>query len=273
MIKAYYVGETDIDCWFKPLKPINLLVLNRKHGQQCVSFWQVGRGRSRVKGKDWTTGASSVWRWLKVTAGDWQPIQKKRGKTGGKMRSEEHNQKPQPLIWVIAQKFGSQKTWTSCCFSNAKMVSFMDLHWENLSKWMRNRALIKPESWQTCLNRKMCRISTLGKQAVQWIRRWLKVQMLQQPAANHVSDNSYRASALSCICPERCRKKETSGIPTTIYYPSDFCAVFTTNSTLRSAACYFSLWLSGRLVFTNTFFPLCSEDARIMTVPQNEIIN
>lgn len=49
-------------------------------------------------------------------------------------------------------------------------------------------------------------------------------------------------------------EKETSGIPTTIYYPSDFCAVFTTNSTLRSAACYFSLWLSGKLVFTNTFF-------------------
>lgn len=49
-------------------------------------------------------------------------------------------------------------------------------------------------------------------------------------------------------------KKETSGVPTTIYYPT----VFATNATLRLAACYFSLWLSWRLVFTNTFF-LCAQ--------------
>lgn len=133
------------------------------------------------------------------------------------------------------------------------MVSFMDQHWENLSKWMWNRALIKSESWQTWLNRKMCCISTLGKRALEWIRRWLKLKMLQQPAANHVSDNLYCTSAHFCIRPEWCRKKETSAIPTTIYYPSDFCAVFTTNATLHLAACYFSLWLSGKLEFTNTF--------------------
>lgn len=45
----------------------------------------------------------------------------------------------------------------------------------------------------------------------------------QQPAANHVSDNSNWAHALFCICPRLVqKKKETSGIATTIYYPSDF---------------------------------------------------
>lgn len=46
----------------------------------------------------------------------------------------------------------------------------------------------------------------------------------QQPAANHVSDNSNWAPALFCICPRLAqgKKKETSGIATTIYYPSDF---------------------------------------------------
>lgn len=52
---------------------------------------------------------------------------------------------------------------------------------------------------------------------------------------------------------QRNTEKEKSDIPTTIYYPSDFCAVFTTNATLRSVACYFSLRLSGELVFTYTF--------------------
>lgn len=175
---------------------------------------------------------SSVWRWLKVTTRDWQLIQKKRREDGGKMRSEEQKQKPQPLIWVIAQKFGSQKTCTSCCFSNAKMVSFMGRHRENLSKWMWNTALIKSESWQTWLNRKMCCISTPWKYSTfccsELDADW-NTKCLNGPAANHVSDHSHCASALLCICPERCKNDAgaTSTTPTTVYYPCDFFAVFT----------------------------------------------
>lgn len=58
---------------------------------------------------------------------------------------------------------------------------------------------------------------------------------------------------ISAFVQRDAEKKETSTIPTTIYYPSDFCAVFTTNATLHLAAWYFSLWLSGKLEFTNTF--------------------
>ncbi len=36
-IKPYYVGPSDIDCRFKPLKLIHSLLFNGKHGQQCVA--------------------------------------------------------------------------------------------------------------------------------------------------------------------------------------------------------------------------------------------
>lgn len=57
--------------------------------------------------------------------------------------------------------------------------------------------------------------------------------MFQQPAANHVSDNSYCASTLPHLSKVIQNKK--SGIPTTIYYP----AVFTTNATLSCMLFFF----------------------------------
>lgn len=50
MIKPYYVGEltliADLNRWNQFICPL----LNRKHGQQCVSLWQVEcKGRANVK--------------------------------------------------------------------------------------------------------------------------------------------------------------------------------------------------------------------------------
>lgn len=165
MIKAYYVGKltliADLNHW-------NQLIcqcwIESMVNSVCRSDRLDRKKPSKSEGLNEWPAPSPVWRWLKVTMSDWRLIQKKRDWM--KMRSEEQNQKPQPVIWVIDQKFGSQKTCTSCCFSNAKMVSFMGRHWENLSKWMWNIALIKSESWQTWLNRKMCCISTPGKRAL-----------------------------------------------------------------------------------------------------------
>lgn len=74
------------------------------------------------------------------------------------------------------------------------------------------------------------------------------------------------------------------GLASAIYNPSDLSSVSflrgvsqQQNATLRLAACCVSLRLPGKRVFTNTpptaTLLLRSEDASIMTVLQNEIIN
>lgn len=163
MIKAYYVGKltliADLDHW-------NQLIcqcwIESMVNSVCHSDRSDREKPSLREGLNEGLAPSSVWRWLKVTTLDWQLIQEKE-ETWEKWDLRSKNQKLQSLIWVIAQKFGSQKTCTSGCFSNAKMVSFMPPCWENLSKWMWNIALIKSESWQTWLNRKICCSSTVGE--------------------------------------------------------------------------------------------------------------
>lgn len=168
MIKAYYVGKltliADLNHW-------NQLIcqcwIESMVNSVCHSDRLDGKKPSKSEG-----GAEWCQLCLEVVKSyqEWLTADTKNDRDRRKIRSEEQNQKPQPLMWVIAQKFGSQKTCTSCCFSNAEMVSFMEQHWQNLSKRMWNRVVIKSESWPTWLNREMWCISTLEKWALHWIR-------------------------------------------------------------------------------------------------------
>lgn len=232
-------------------------MLNRKHGQQCVSFWQVGQEEAEQKwGSKWTAGNQPC---LKVTMSDWRLIrkEKKRAREAGeKRRSEEQNQKPQPLIWVIARKFGSQKTCTSGCFSNAKMVSFMG----------PNKI-----SWQTWLNRKMDCISTPGKRA-----------STKSQKASAVYAACYYHSVLLLVTAMHQKKQE----PQVMYTPQPIIQVISSQQMphyARLNVTFLCGCLGGLRVFTNTFssvsvspssvFWLTQGTQCVMTVLQNEIIN